>query len=158
MEGVGSPREVDYATGCAMLIRPAVIRSVGSLDSRFFAYCEDLDFSLRARDAGFKVLVVPQARVLHAAADRDQLSRSIYYSTRNLLEVIRRHGAWYHWLGIVPNFLVRWVGFFSALACVRGRPALLRALASGVVDFARGRLGERRPGRAEAAARTEAPE
>ena len=28
--GLGAPREVDYATGCAMLIRPAVVRSVGS--------------------------------------------------------------------------------------------------------------------------------
>ena len=71
IEGIGAPREVDYATGCAMLIRPAVIESVGSLDSRFFAYCEDLDFSLRARDAGFKVLVVPRARVYHEAADGD---------------------------------------------------------------------------------------
>ena len=141
-----------------MLIRPAVVRSVGSLDARLFAYCEDLDFSLRARNAGFSVLVVPRARVHHAAADSDRLSRSIYYSTRNLLEVMRRHGTWYHWIGIVPNFLVRWVGFFTVLACLRGRPELLRALASGVVDFARGRLGERSPGRGAAAARTEAPE
>jgi GT2 family glycosyltransferase len=95
--GPGSPREVDYATGCAMLIRPAVVRSVGSLDARLFAYCEDLDFSLRARNAGFGVLVVPRARVHHAAADSDRLSQSIYYSTRNLLEVMRRHGTWYHW-------------------------------------------------------------
>ena len=108
---LGSPREVDYATGCAMLIRPAVVRSVGSFDARLFAYCEDLDFSLRARNAGFSVLVVPRARVRHAVADSDRLSQSIYYSTRNLLEVMRRHGTWYHWIGIVPNFLVRWVGF-----------------------------------------------
>jgi len=153
IEGIGAPREVDYATGCAMLIRPAVIQSVGSLDSRFFAYCEDLDFSLRARDAGFKVLVVPRARVYHEAADGDRLARSIYYSTRNLLDVIRRRGSWYHWMGIMPNFLVRWLGFFTALACLRGRPDLLRALAGGVVDFARGRVGERKAGRARVAAR-----
>ena len=156
--GLDSPREVDYATGCAMLIRPAVVRSVGSFDARLFAYCEDLDFSLRARNAGFSVLVVPRARVRHAVADSDRRSRSIYYSTRNLLEVMRRHGTWYHWIGIVPNFLVRWVGFFTVLACLRGRPEFLRALASGVVDFARGRLGERSPRRGAAAARTEAPE
>jgi GT2 family glycosyltransferase len=158
IDGPDSPREVDYATGCAMLIRPAVVRSVGSLDARLFAYCEDLDFSLRARNAGFSVLVVPRARVRHAVADSDRLSQSIYYSTRNLLEVVRRHGTWYHWIGIVPNFLVRWVGFFAVLACVRGRPEFLRALASGVVDFARGRLGERSRGRRAAAAPAEAPE
>jgi hypothetical protein len=58
----------------------------------------------------------------------------------------------------VPNFLVRWVGFFTVLACLRGRPEFLRALVSGVVDFARGRLGERSPRRGAATARTEAPE
>ena len=114
--------------------------------------------SLRARNAGFSVLVVPRARVRHAVADSDRRSQSIYYSTRNLLEVMRRHGTWYHWIGIVPNFLLRWVGFFTVLACLRGRPEFLRALASGVVDFARGRLGERSPRRGAAAARTEAPE
>ena len=48
------PREVDYATGCAMLIRPALIRRIGSFDPRFFAYCEDVDLSMRARQAGFR--------------------------------------------------------------------------------------------------------
>lgn len=139
----GPPRAVDYATGCAMLIRRSVIERVGSLDAKLFAYCEDLDFSLRARQAGFQVLVVPRVRVWHAPTDSDRLSQSLYYSTRNLLEVARRHGSWYHWIGIVPNFLVRWVGFFAALGCLRRRPEFLRSLGRGTVDFARGRLGER---------------
>jgi GT2 family glycosyltransferase len=158
VEDVGSPREVDYATGCAMLIRPAVVRSVGSFDARFFAYCEDLDFSLRARNAGFRILVVPRAGVQHAAPDSDRRFRSVYYSTRNLLEVMRRHGTWYHWIGMVPNFLVRWVGFFTVLACLRGRPELVRALVTGVIDFSRGRFGERAPVRPTLASRTEVPQ
>ena len=145
IERTDSPQGVDYATGCAMLIRPAVIRSVGSFDPRFFAYCEDLDFSLRARAAGFTILVVPRATVGHAPTDSDRLARSIYYSTRNLLEVIRQHAAWYHWVGIAPNFLVRWIGFFIGLACLRRRPEFIRALIAGAADFARGRLGEQRP-------------
>ena len=144
-EGADEPREVDYATGCAMLVKPAVVHSIGSFDPRFFAYCEDLDFSLRARAAGFKVLVVPRALVQHDVnGDTARVSLRIYYSTRNLLEVIRRHGAWYHWVTFMANFLVRWLGFFTLLACVRGRPQFVRALASGALDFMRGRLGERR--------------
>ena len=42
-----------------MLIKPAVVQAVGSFDARFFAYCEDLDLSLRVRRAGFHVLLVP---------------------------------------------------------------------------------------------------
>ena len=107
--------------------------------------------SLRARNAGFSVLVVPRARVHHAAADSDRLSRSIYYSTRNLLEVMRRYGTWVSLDWDRPELPRRWLGFFTVLACLRGRPELLRSLASGVIDFARGRLGERNPGRATAA-------
>jgi hypothetical protein len=57
--------------------------------------------------------------------------------------VMRRHAAWYHWVGFGANFLVRWVGFFAVLACVRGRPQLIGDLIRGSVDFARGKLGER---------------
>jgi GT2 family glycosyltransferase len=139
------PREVDYATGCAMLMTPAVIRAVGSFDPDLFAYCEDLDLSLRARKAGFKVVFVPVSVVYHAVNDRtDRAWLRIYYSTRNLLEVMRRHAAWYHWAGFLANFLVRWVGRFAVLACVRRQPRLIGALACGAADFVRGRLGERR--------------
>jgi len=141
----GQPREVDYATGCAMLIKPAVVRAVGSFDPQFFMYCEDLEFSLRVRRAGFKILFVPASLVHHAVTDEtDRASLRIYYSTRNLLEVMRRHAAWYHWPGFVVNFLVRWLGFFTVLACVRRRPQFIQALACGALDFMRGRLGEKR--------------
>jgi GT2 family glycosyltransferase len=141
----GQPREVDYATGCAMLIAAPVVDAIGSFDPEFFMYCEDLDFSLRARRAGFKILLVPDALVHHAVTDEtDRVSLRIYYSTRNLLEVMRRHAAWYQWPGFGLNFLVRWVGFFSLLACARRRPEFVRALAGGAIDFARGRMGEKR--------------
>jgi GT2 family glycosyltransferase len=141
----GQPREVDYATGCAMLIDPAVVRAVGSFDPAFFMYCEDLEFSLRARRAGFKIVFVPASLVRHAltpASDRESLR--IYYSTRNLLAVIRRYAAWYQWPVLVASFLVRWLGFFTLLACVRRRPHVVTALLRGIVDFLAGRFGERR--------------
>ncbi len=136
-------REVDYATGCAMLIRPALIRRVGSFDPRFFAYCEDLDLSIRARRAGFRVLFVPESVVYHdVSAEPARASLRIYYSTRNLIEVMRKHAAWYNWPSFSVNFLVRWLGFFAALALVRGQPRYLMALMRGMIDVARRRLGE----------------
>jgi GT2 family glycosyltransferase len=137
------PREVDYATGCAMLVRPALIRRVGSFDPRFFAYCEDLDLSVRARRAGFRILFVPGSRVYHETiGEPDRVSLRIYYSTRNLIEVMRKHGAWYNWASFSANFLVRWVGFFALLAVVRGQPRHAVAVLRGMTDFARGRLGQ----------------
>jgi GT2 family glycosyltransferase len=138
------PADVDYATGCAMLIDSAVIRAVGAFDARLFAYCEDVEFSLRARRAGFRALVVPAALVHHATlyTDRRRAQR-VYYSIRNLLEVMRKHARWYHWISFVPAFAVQWVGFFLLLACRQRQWGLARAVGRGLLDGVQGRLGER---------------
>ena len=136
------PREVDYATGCAMLVRPAVVQRVGSFDSEFFAYCEDLDFSIRARRAGFRVLFVPGSLVYHDISDEPRRAAlRIYYSTRNLIEVMRKHAPWYAWVSFGANFLARWLGFFVVLGIVQGQPRYVTALGKGIIDFARHRFG-----------------
>jgi len=61
-----SVRTVDWVSGCAMFIRRVLIGEIGALDERFFMYCEDVDFCLRAGQAGFPVVYVPQAVVTHA--------------------------------------------------------------------------------------------
>ena len=55
----------------------------------------------------------------------------MYYSVRNLLEVMRKHARWYHWIGFVPAFAVQWVGFFTLLACLRRQWELLPAIGRG---------------------------
>ena len=137
-----APRDVDYATGCAMLVHPAVLRRVGSFDARFFAYCEDLDLSIRARRAGFRVVFVPESLVYHDVSDEpSRACLRLYYSTRNLLEVMRKHAPWYAWGSFGANFAARWLGFFVVLGLIRGRPGYWTALARGILDFAGRRFG-----------------
>jgi GT2 family glycosyltransferase len=81
---VEQPQEVDYVWGQAMLIKSQVIASVGLLDPRFFMYYEDADYCLRAKDAGYKIVCVPQARVWHQVAkgtEGDYLTRWQYKVT-----------------------------------------------------------------------------
>ncbi len=61
-----SARVVDWVSGCAMFIRRALVDEIGGLDERFFMYCEDVDFCLRAGQAHCQVVYVPQALVTHA--------------------------------------------------------------------------------------------
>lgn len=61
-----SPREVDWVSGAAMAFRREVWTEAGPLNERFRFYCQDIEFCLRARDAGWRVRVVPEARVVHA--------------------------------------------------------------------------------------------
>jgi GT2 family glycosyltransferase len=60
-----SPRDVDYAPGCVMLIRAAVVHAVGLFDESYFHGAEDVDYCLRARDHGFRTVCVPQAVAYH---------------------------------------------------------------------------------------------
>ncbi len=56
---------IDWVTGAAMAIRRRVWDEVGPLDARFRFFAQDLDFCLRARDAGWRVRLVEAARVVH---------------------------------------------------------------------------------------------
>jgi N-acetylglucosaminyl-diphospho-decaprenol L-rhamnosyltransferase len=62
--GLGG-REVEWVTGAAMAFRRAVWQQVGPFDEVFELYCQDLDFCIRSRRAGWEVAVVEDFRVLH---------------------------------------------------------------------------------------------
>src|SRR2546421_3029580 len=85
--GFGGVRLIDRAAGAAMLISRKAIERVGAFDPELFFLHEDVDLSLRARAAGFEVLLVPDARVWHrVAASQDGHERTpltSYYGMRN---------------------------------------------------------------------------
>jgi GT2 family glycosyltransferase len=58
-------REVDVVTGCLMLVPRAVWDELGGFDERYFMYGEDADLALRARAAGLRPIVCPDAVVVH---------------------------------------------------------------------------------------------
>lgn len=59
------PHEVDAVVGACLMIRYRVVEEIGMLDERFFLYSEELDWCRRARQRGWKVYTVPEARVIH---------------------------------------------------------------------------------------------
>ncbi len=59
-------REVDYVSGCSIMMPTALFRSLGGFDAHFApAYCEDADLAMRVREAGREVWFQPQSRVIH---------------------------------------------------------------------------------------------
>ncbi len=55
----------DWITGCAFMMRTALFHALSGFDERFFLYSEDVDLSLRARDAGARLGVFPKRLVEH---------------------------------------------------------------------------------------------
>jgi GT2 family glycosyltransferase len=60
------PIEVEAISGACMLVRRGAIADVGLWDEGYFLHCEDLDWCMRFRQRGWKILFVPSARVTHA--------------------------------------------------------------------------------------------
>ncbi len=59
------PFAVDFVLGAALMVRGEVIQQLGGLDDGYFMYCEELDWAVRMKLAGWQVYAVPTARVTH---------------------------------------------------------------------------------------------
>jgi len=94
-------RDVQAGPGFAFLVRSAVFRKIGLFDETFNPYgWEDVDFSLRAGRAGFRIVYAPKAVVYHAGG---RVGRGIirHYErnkARNMLYFVRRHTTIPQWI------------------------------------------------------------
>lgn len=60
-----SQRDVDVVSGMFMMVPRAVFEAVGPLDEAFFIYSEEADWCRRIRNAGWRCVFAPQARIMH---------------------------------------------------------------------------------------------
>lgn len=80
--------QTDYVCGCALFMRTSIIKEVGLLNEKFFLCWEEIDFCSRARNKGFKCLVVPKSKVWHKVStsfNGDNTPLKEYFNTRNVL-------------------------------------------------------------------------
>ena len=86
--------ETDYACGASLFFRAEVARQIGLLDDRFFLVWEEVDWCFRARAAGWRCLVIPDAKVWHrvgASFGGEDSPMRTYFSVRNELLWFRLH-------------------------------------------------------------------
>jgi hypothetical protein len=93
-------REITFASGAAMLIRREVLEEIGLFDEDFFLYQEDLDLCMRARLAGWRILLASGSKVHHKYVFAKNTNRYFYtecnrlprlfktYETRTLLVLL----------------------------------------------------------------------
>lgn len=95
-------RDVDYLTGCALLVRREALADVGLLDTGFAMYAEDADWCFRARARGWRLEYVPEARLWHrvSASAGARSAFKMRRRARSQMRFLRRHARWYHWLTI----------------------------------------------------------
>jgi len=91
-------RDVDWVIGNGYLWRRAALERVGLLDESFFGYHEDVDWCLRARAAGFRIVYAGDAAIVHkggSSSDPDQQRQFPigYFLGRNGVRVVRKHAS-----------------------------------------------------------------
>jgi GT2 family glycosyltransferase len=58
-------RDVDWITGCSLMIRKTALDGVGFLDENYFIYSEECDFCYRLKQKKWKILFFPGASIIH---------------------------------------------------------------------------------------------
>ena len=70
------PEDTEIFTGCCMLVRADVVRRIGLFNRAFFAYAEDIEWSLRAGEAGIRLRYEPRATLWHKMYGASRKERS----------------------------------------------------------------------------------
>lgn len=79
---------IDFATGACIFVKREVFEKIGLFNEKYFLYLEDMDFSVRAIRAGFKIIFEPQSIIWHknaASAGGSGSAVQDYFITRNRL-------------------------------------------------------------------------
>ncbi len=138
-----APRPVDFVTGCALLIRMTLVDQIGPLDARFFAYYEEVEWCVRAARAGFRICLVPTAKIWHKISPlaREASPQVHYYMTRNKLLFLKLSHA-----HLVP-WLNTWLDYGRTLLSWTLKPKWRcktpqrRAMVRAILDYGRGHFG-----------------
>ncbi|MGA8808691.1 MAG: glycosyltransferase family 2 protein [Thermoanaerobaculia bacterium] len=106
--GLRLQRDVDWVSGAAMAFRREVWNAAGPLDERFRFYCQDIELCLRARDAGWRVAVIEEARVIHAIGGTVAAESALHHDPARLWPDLltwggRRYGR--RWMFIARTIL-----------------------------------------------------
>lgn len=113
---------VDAISGACMLVSRAALADVGPLDEGYFLHCEDLDWCMRFRQRGWKIMFVPQARLYHSKGACSS-SRPVFVEWskhKGMVRFSRKFFAdhyslpllWLIWLGIWLRFGLALVKIF----------------------------------------------
>ena len=89
-------RKVDHVMGSFYMVRSVLFEGLGGFDERFFVYLEDLDFSLRARQAGSDVYYYAGVSAYHRGGGVSEKVRAtrLFYALRSRILYSYKHFDW----------------------------------------------------------------
>ncbi len=87
--------DVDWVMGASLMVRREVYAQVGGMDEAYFMYSEELDWCRRIKDAGWRVVYLPQAQVIHhegKSSEQAVTARHVNFNRAKLRYFRKYHG------------------------------------------------------------------
>ena len=125
--------QTDFVSGCAMMVKKKVFQRIGMLDEDFFLYWEDVDFSVRAKRAGFSIGIVPGSKIFHLEKSEQKKESKTYWLVLSGLLFFQKN---------TSAYLRPWIWLFSKIRMAknkrdlrRGHGSLAGAVSRAYADF-----------------------
>ena len=135
--------DTEWISGCMTMIPREIYDLLGGYYEEFFIWSEEWDYSLRVKNAGYRLVIASGSRVFHKVGRSLGVMKplSYYYGTRNRLMLkdmyLSRSVRW----TFLTFFLLSRIPRYTYLA-LQGRWDLVRAGCAGVRDYFFGRTGK----------------
>ena len=133
----------EWISGCCILVKIAVIKEVGLLDNRFFAYFEDVDWSIRMTNLGYKLGVVPKSIIYHHSSGSTKRNNTTnegnlspyahYLNVRNHIYLIKKHNFLFNSVGSWIYQIIK-ITSYSTYFILRGRFSKFKIVWCGLLD------------------------
>lgn len=151
-DGEDQDREVEFITGCTMMVRSQVFREIGLFDDDFQIYAEDLDFCLRAKESGYEVWLVPSAVSEHKVSTSTGVAGSnlmtpyrSYFYARNMLMMVRKRKKGFRFMTCFMGQTFILIPYYFLLMGIQRTKGsfrqYLRGYAHAVIGIIKGRYG-----------------
>ncbi|EDY80422.1 glycosyl transferase, group 2 family protein [Verrucomicrobiia bacterium DG1235] len=86
-----SIREVGVITGCFLLAEKKAWEAIDGFDEHFWLYGEDVDLAMRARKAGYKPVITPDAVTIHEVGQSSTAIGKMIWLHRGKVSLVKKH-------------------------------------------------------------------
>jgi len=114
--------KTSWITGCCILIKTSVIKQTGLLDENFFAYYEDVDFSIRIRELNYNLGFVKESVIFHHSSISLKANNHVgegslspfahYLNVKNHIILLKKHRNLFNFFGIVLFQILKITSYF----------------------------------------------
>ena len=132
----------DWFTGCCVLIKSEVFNDIGYFDERFFAYYEDIDFSIRLKSKGYPVAMMNDSYLKHfESASSKSLNQSEgnlspyvhYLNIRNHILLLKKHSKSFNTIGVILYQAIKILSYLIYFL-IRFRFNKFKMVLKGLID------------------------